>query len=453
MKKKNRLYFDFASHIRVDNLSCEFKLKKVERVKIMSKLHINIKIRLIVLMFQRVGTTLIIPFMAIYFANRYGTTMAGVIIFLSVSGNILSSFYSGYYSDKYGRKKILVFSSLGRLGAFVLMFLANIPGQPIPILTILAFLLINICSGLSVPATQAMIIDVTSMDNRKIVYTLSYWINNTATALGTLLGAFLFKDHFFELLLVVVIFNLFIYLLIKYFLEETYSLKQKEPTIISPIHEFMTGYKEVIADTKFKKFVLAGLLTLGLELQLGNYISVHLEENFTTFNLTNRVQINGIEIYGIIQVENAILVIILAGLIAKLTTKYGYSNIKQLVVGLILYTLGFTLILLNNNFYFLIFVMGIISIGEIMYVPMKKTLLAELPDEHNRSKYMALNTINTRGAILLGALGLIIGGFLSPVVMSMFYLLAGTFSIFLFISIYKELRVHNELSTDSTKGV
>ncbi|WP_169525497.1 MFS transporter [Pseudalkalibacillus hwajinpoensis] len=402
----------------------------------MKNLHINVKIRLLVLVLQRLGTTLIIPFMAIYFAQEYGVATAGLIILITIMGSIFASLYAGYYSDKYGRKKILVFASFTRSCAFLLMALFNMPNNQIIAMSIFSLLLINICLGLSIPPTQAMIIDVTSKENRKYVYTLSYWFNNTAMAIGTLLGAFLFKDYFFELLLFVTFLNFVIFFLIKFLLVETHSLKQVIPIKKSPFHEFVNSYKTGINDVLFRKFILAGLLTLGLEMQLGNYISVLLENDFKVVSILD-FKITGIIMYGILQVENAVLVIVLAIMLNRLLKKLSVNNLTQLNVGTALFTFGFFGLTITNSFVFLIIAMVILSIGELMYVPVKNTLLAELPDDENRSKYMALNTLNVRGASILGAIGLSIGGLLPPWGMGIIYLLMGAVSILLFYDIFK----------------
>lgn len=399
------------------------------------KLHRNAKIRLIILSLQKFSTVLIIPFMPIYLTKFYDLQTTGLLLTFSVFGSIIAGIISGYYSDNYGRKVILKYSSFTRFFAFFILIISTIPSKEIPIIAVISLFLINLCIGLSIPPSQAMLLDVTNFEQRKFVYTLSYWINNISLSIGTLVGAFLFKDYFWEITIFVTFINLIIYLIIKLLVVETLTTIKNTPFRIKNI---ILDYTKVIKEKLFLLFIIGNLLTLGLEMQIGNYLSIYLKNEFETSEIFN-FKITGIKIYGILQVENALLAIIGAIIISMVLRKITLKDSNQMKIGVLIFSLGFFLLTLNTNMTFLLISMLILTIGEVIYVPMKQTLLAELPKNEDRSKYMALNTVSIRTSAILGTLGIILGSIISPVSMGVIYLMTGLISIFIFSYIFKSI--------------
>src|SRR5690606_13771886 len=56
-----------------------------------------------------------------------------------------------------------------------------------------------ISSSLGRPAMHALIIDSTTPENRKAVYTIEYWLTNLSMAIGAALGGLLYVNHQIEL--------------------------------------------------------------------------------------------------------------------------------------------------------------------------------------------------------------------------------------------------------------
>lgn len=51
----------------------------------------------------------------------------------------------------------------------------------------------NIASGLISPASEAMLIDVSTEKTRAFMYAINYWANNLALMVGMLIGGWLFE--------------------------------------------------------------------------------------------------------------------------------------------------------------------------------------------------------------------------------------------------------------------
>jgi DHA1 family multidrug resistance protein B-like MFS transporter len=401
------------------------------------ELHRNVKIRLMVVVLNMGGQSLIIPFMAIYLAKYYGAALAGILFFITVFGSIVSSLCGGYYADRFGRKNIIVFGSVVQLLSALILSAGNFPGHVFPISAFLSMLLLNISAGIQFPALEAVVIDNTSDEERKKIYSIIYWLNNFALAVGTLFGAFLHEKHFFTLTLIMSAINFIMFLLLAVFLKETTAiLPENKRNLTSPIKNIMSSYKLVFQNRIFLKYIVAGMLTLGLEKQLGKFVSVRLEEGFQPESFFGS-SIDGVELFGILKTENSVLAVIFTLFIFGLIAKYKLSDHKQLNIGIVLFTCGFMVMAVSNSMWMLIGFMFVLSIGEILMSPVKNVLLAEIAEGNNRSKYMAANMLNMRGAALLGAIGLSVASVLSSWGMAILYGLMGAVSIYLFNVIYK----------------
>ncbi|HEU5140640.1 MAG TPA: MFS transporter [Bacillales bacterium] len=411
------------------------------------KLHRNVKIRLVFSFLQLGGSSLVIPFLAIYFAEHFGAGIAGVLFIVTVFGSIIFSFYGGYYSDRFGRKNILVFASLLRFLSILILVAGNIPGHEIPILAFVSLLFVNISVGFQMPPLEATVVDVTTSEVRKKVYNLSYWLANFSSIFGILLGAFLYEDYFFELSICAATVNLIMFLLMKFFLVETKPASKQKPPVKPakfPLKNMFSSYGLVFKDSLFLKFVAAGLLTLGLEKQLGKFIAVRLEEDFEPVTVFGQ-SIQGVEVFGILNTENSILIVLFTLVIARLIKKFDLSDRMQLYIGTLLFAGGFAVLAFASNLWVLMAFTFLLSVGEIMYVPVKRLLLSEIAPNESRSRYMAANTLHTRGASVLGGLGLSVGFLLHSWGMAIVYALMGAVSIYLFKRIYDQKReVHQE---------
>ncbi|MCE2141776.1 MFS transporter, partial [Streptococcus thermophilus] len=74
-----------------------------------------------------------------------------------------------------------------------------------PWVTFLGFLIINFGFGFFNTASQAMIVDLTTSANRRVVYSIQYWIINFAIMIGSGLSGWFFRDYLVWLLLAITI--------------------------------------------------------------------------------------------------------------------------------------------------------------------------------------------------------------------------------------------------------
>lgn len=398
----------------------------------MNKLHLNIKVRLAESFFSSFITFMFLPFMAIYFAKYFGETLAGILVAVITVVGLVSSLYGGQLADKLGRKKIMLLSEVLRFVALFFLIFCNSPWQTWPSLTFVLMILLNIGSGLALPAAQAMVVDVSTPDNRKLIYRLEYWSSNLALAIGVGLGGVLFSNHLFELLIIAAAGSLLSFIIVKFFIQETFFTEFKERVHLRKLYH---DYKITWHDKLFMIYILASTLALSLEFQVMNYTGVRLSNSTDQFSLwnTDRFQfsLGGVELFGLLRSENAVIVILFSltvGLLSRII-----KDRWLLILGVLINAVGYYFIAIGNNAWLLLAMMIPATIGELMFYPVKQTYLADIAPAESRSIYMAVNSLVGRAATMLGGAAITMGHWLPVWLMGLVFLGTGVIAAWLFV--------------------
>lgn len=389
--------------------------------------HPNIKLRIIFGFFSEMIGSMIFPFMAIYFAVHFGAKATGILLIINIVIGALVGFYGGYLSDLVGRKKLMVTAEVIRTASLIIMTLANSPWFESPVLTFFMFLVGSICWGIEGPATDAMFIDVSRPEERKLMYSIMYWSANLSIALGGAVGAFLFEDYLFELFIGMTITSLIVAFVLIFFIQESFypdrTAEQKKKTgRLRVFTEILHSYKTVAADKVFILFVIAGLFIQSLEFQLTNYIAVRLHEEMPSQGLL-QWSIDGLQMTGILRTENTVLVVLFAALVTRLIYKYKDKHV--FLMSIVLFTIGYTAISYFDHIWILFLAMVIATFGELMRVPVQQSYMAALPTDDKRSSYMAVHAFTYHGSMILASLSVTLGAYLSKEMMSIFLLITG----------------------------
>lgn len=289
-----------------------------------SQLHPNIRIRIVTSFLTRLVGNMIFPFMAIYFSAKLGPAITGLLLVLTVCAQILMGFYGGYLADRWGRKKVMVYGQWTQCCALFIMMAANSPWLDSAWLTFAMMLVQNASNGMINPAADAMLIDVSTKENRTYMYGINYWSNNLSIALGSVAGGLFFATHRFELLLVLTVVSFLTLVIIAFSIKESYQPKPM-PHVGSRtgiLRDMVASYKLVMTDRRFILFSLSGMLIFAPEFQTPNYIAVRLAQEFAPqsnglFDWFT-VELTGIKIFSLIQLENTLLVVLFSLAVTKL---------------------------------------------------------------------------------------------------------------------------------------
>lgn len=413
-----------------------------------SDFHPNIRIKIITTFLTKTVSSMVFPFMAIFFAQKFGNTIAGLMVLANITLTIILNIYSGYQSDKNGRKRILIIGQIIQMVAYFFMAISNSPWFDSIWITYFMMNIISIAGGLTGPAADAMLIDVSTPESRKYMYSINYWSFNLSVAIGSLFGGLLFENHKFLLFCLLTIISLITLYLIIFYMIDVYKMKQNSMSLETKT-SFITNYMTVIHDKKFILFCVGSILILSLQFQLNNYIGIRLSQEFQTisFSLLGSLKydITGIRVLSFLTTQNTVLIVCLTLIISRCFIKSEDS--KVLYIGLGIYTVGFSILGSNNTLSVLLIAGLFQTIGEILYAPVRQSLLAEVIPNDKRGSYIAINTLNTQIAKISGAFGIIIGAKISSKGMSMIYMVMGFTSIYLFYKVNKMMEKDRLISS------
>ena len=155
-------------------------------------LHVRIAVSFV----NRLLDSMITSFMAIHLAVALGAGLAGGLLFVVVGCGVLAMLAGGHLADMYGRRRTLLGAEAAMFATFGAMAAAQAAGAGGIIPLYVAYLLNRGAASVALPASDALIVDITTPETRKRAYTINYWAVNLALALGALLGAWMYQGHF-----------------------------------------------------------------------------------------------------------------------------------------------------------------------------------------------------------------------------------------------------------------
>ncbi|MEN1970414.1 MFS transporter [Lentibacillus sp. N15] len=401
--------------------------------------HPVIRIRLFLQFLTTMATMAVIPFLIIYFSEQLGTLIAGFLFLVVMAANITGSVLGGYISDQIGRKDVILLAESIICVGFIGAAIVNSPWCILPYITFVLFIFIQFSTGAVTPVYQALIVDVSQPENRKVIYTYAYWLRNMAAAIGSLIGAFLFYDYHFYIFIGVAICLLISFLITYFCIQETYIPKTENISLTNdvdkriPFLQMLQSYKNVLAHRFFLLFTMAALLLVSVEEQLTNYIGVRLvdmiNEPVSLLPLL-AVHVDGMNLVGMLKTTNTLLIVCCTMLITSIVKRWNERFV--LLTGQCLFFIGYTIMSYSTFPLLLIMAMVIASIGEMMYAPIQQTMLANTVPDNRRSSYMAMYTIATFLGVSTAGVFLIISSWLPPITLTIIIALMGLISTGLF---------------------
>ncbi len=405
----------------------------------LTQLNPMIKIRLFLLFISTMSTMTVLPYLIIYFSEFLGTYITGILFLVVMFVNVLGSILGGYISDRIGRKKIILVSEMTIFIGFVGAAFANSPWGVFPYATFVAFLLIQFSNGVANPVYQAFIIDITLPEERKVIYTYTYWIRNIGIAIGSVIGAFLFFTYIFPLFIGVAAAALCTFFITLLYINETYTpVTEKVTKKRTRGFPMLQAYIQILSHRFFTFFALASLLIVSVEEQLTNYIGVRLAKEINhpvPVGFFLSFEIDGVNLLGILKSTNTILVVCLSLLVTRLIKHYNDRYV--LLIGLLLFFGAYTVISISTTPYILIIAMIIASVGEMIHIPVKQTMLSKIVPDHARSTYMAVYSIAVILGVSTAGIFLIISSWLSPFVLTLLIVSMGVWSTLIFFNLTK----------------
>ena len=147
-------------------------------------LHRTVKLRLIIQFAGGLSSTMVIPFMAIFFSKAVGETVTGIMFVIVLLAGVAGGFIGGYYADKVGRKKVMIICESVVFLTYVLIAVCNSPWIEAPYVTALLFVINLFFGGMFGPAAQAMLFDVSDANSEKINFHIRVLVREFSGGIG-----------------------------------------------------------------------------------------------------------------------------------------------------------------------------------------------------------------------------------------------------------------------------
>ncbi len=409
-----------------------------------------LKVRLFGEFFSNLSFWMVFPFLAIYFADEFGASMAGLLLVFSQVFSVAANLIGGYCADRFGRRTMLFFSATAQGFAFILFAIGNSPWLDSPWLAFVAFTIAGMCGSFYHPASQAIVADVVPEKNRSTVFSVFYTSINISVVIGPIIGAVLFFQYRFGLLLAAGIIFCLVGFAIRFLTEETLSAEMKEKvmssgggTWVQVIVNQVKAYGLIVKDKVFFLFIIAGILLGQTYMQLDLLIPVYLEgvmDKQVIGNLFNKEwTVTGEGTYGILLSENGLLVVLFTVFITRWMTKYPEKWVFFL--SSFLYAVSMLIFPMTTNFWVLLLAMAIFTLGELATVGLQESFVSKLAKEEMRGQYFAAAslryTIGRTIAPLVLPLAVLVGYSWAFVVLSILALLSGFIYLLTFIEYSK----------------
>lgn len=361
------------------------------------KLDRNIQLRIVMMFITVAIGSSVGPNMTIYYVGYFGAFLTGILLVLVQVAGFLAGLYGGHLADLWGRKRVMIAGiGLMTLG-YLLAAVMNSPLYINPYITFFGFLMASVGLSFASPAEEAMMIDVSTVKNRKFIYAMIYWVINLAVMIGAGLGGWFFKTARFQLLIGTAIGALISLIIVLVWITETLP-KDKRPTHGQSVWAAVKSYRTVFADRRYMKFMIASIGATIIFTSPDYYLAAHLSQTFHTIDIAG-VEIFGQRMLSIVTMVNTFMIVLMMGMMTKLFKHW--SEMKASAVGTVLQGGGFAIMFLLTDFWPLMVFTVILTLGEMIVTPASQSLRAEMMNPEKIGAYSGFSAaIRPIGAIL-----------------------------------------------------
>lgn len=323
---------------------------------------------------DRIGGTLLFPFFALYITQKFnvGMTQAGILLGISSFFGLIGSAIGGALTDKFGRKQLILFGLIFSAVSTLTFGLVTHLSMLYPLMVIVGLL-----SNIAGPASDAMIADILPEKQRQEGFGILRVVGNLAWIIGPTIGGVVASINFFYLFVIDAVVSCMVAAMVFRLLPET----KPEPHAHEQSETFwqtVIGYRVALKDFAFIAFIVAGMLMLIVYQQMYSSLSVYLRDN-------HNINPSG---YGFLMTTSAVTVVIFQFWVSRII-KYR-PPFLMMAIGTVFYMIGFTLFGIVTTYILFALNIVIITIGEMIVVPMSQSIAANFAPEAMRGRYMAI---------------------------------------------------------------
>jgi MFS family permease len=363
-------------------------LKKFWRSLGLPELSLQIWILIAGRLLSQIGTGFTLFYAPIFFVNQVGLSATSVGLALG-SGQITGVFgriCSGIVSDSrsWGRKRTLLLSAIvSAIAAFVFSVTASLP------MLILGNLLMGLGVGLYWPATEAVVADLSTGQQRQEAYALTRLGDSLGLGLGIVFGGLLIDSTgAYRVLFTIDGVSFLVFLVIVAFAIRE-SLPGDRTTSKSPF----AGWKTALGDRVLLVYVLVNIIFTTYISQLESSLPLYMT-NFVNLKGTNR----GFAPDTLSALFTWHLIVQIIGQIPLIKMIRRFSHPQALAISALIWAVGFISIWFlgvttMNQLAWAAVSMAIFSLATITYTPSASALVADLAPPALRGVYASINSL------------------------------------------------------------
>ena len=373
----------------------------------------NLKIRLAGETIVNISFWMFFPFLAIYFADSFGKTAAGILLIISQAFSVIANLLGGYYADRFGRKKMMVLSACVQGFAFIVFGLASTPWLDSPVLGFICFTIVGMFGAIYWPASQAMVADVVPEKHRSSVFAVFYTSINIAVVIGPIIGGIFYKDYRVPLLIGAGIVNIILSIILKVWIEETAPPYQhiegaEKQNWLRALGAQLKDYHVIIQDRTFLLFIVAGVLVGQTFMQLDLLFPVYVSENISSQPLFSfgewSLVVENTQAFGLILAENGLLVALFTITVTKWMTKFKERNV--FILASIIYAASIFLFSQTSWIWGMLMAMAVFTLAELMTAGIQQGFISEIAPEDKRGQYFAAASLRFTFSKMLAPLSI-----------------------------------------------
>jgi MFS family permease len=257
---------------------------------------------------------------------------------------------------------------------------------------------VGLLSRVAGPAHQAMVADILPEEKRQEGFGILRISANLTWIIGPIIGGFIAGRSYFALFVIDAVVSCLVAVIVFVKIPETKPETGKES---ESIFRTFAGYGVVVKDLPFVAFIMVSMLMLIVYQQMYNSLSVFLRD---THGMSTQV-------FGFLMIASPIAVILFQFSITRIVKTR--PPFLMMALATFFYMIGFGMYGFVASTWLFALALVIITIGEMIHMPIASALVANFAPEDKRGRYMAVSGLAWGLPSIVGpsAAGLILDNF------------------------------------------
>lgn len=339
---------------------------------------------LYILFWGRVVTNmgaLIWPMMTLILKNKLGysaSQIASILILLGIA-QLPCTLIGGKLADRFNKRNLIIICDMVTVISYFICAFLPMSEKVIPLLALAA-----IFAQMEWPSYDALVADLSSVEDRERAYSLNYLGVNLGLVLAPTIGGFLFAKHLSLAFLISSVATFSSTVLIFLFIKDITPVKTQE--VSGQYEEVREGHSiwQVLWENKLLMlFMLCGGIWMLVYNQFNFLLPLNLEQSYGE---------QGAVLFGTLTSVNAFVVIVGTPILTRVMVRI--RDVERLLIGQILIVIGFSAYIFIQNVLVVWFVsMIVFTLGEICETLGRQPYLTRRIPASHRGRFSSFYTV------------------------------------------------------------